>query len=259
MHKKSEYLTIAGLFLLVAVAIVLVSTPEDIFSSIVVIDLSKTAKTPYEMLVTTVYDFKNSEELGLLPKEIGTMKSRELNITSGEAKMGALMKRMYSDENASILFMLLSSQKMTEFHNLEICYSGSWNITEKDVMEIQSEKLGEAGYNNIHVNKFLIQRGNLEEIVLHWYQWDGGLVRTDKNFLLIQIGTPVENTAENATVVAEEFTKEFFLKMYKPLKKTKPVYQQIIDSYGIAGILINVILILIPITMVFNAQLTRKK
>ncbi len=258
MQKSQEYLTVIGLFVLVGVSILLLSSPEDIFSSMMVIDVSQTQKTEYEMLVTTVFDFKKTEELDKLPKIIGGMESRDLEITESEHSMGAVLKRMYSQGNRSVLFILLSSQNMSEFHNLEICYSGSWNLTENVVEGIKAQKLGEAGFDNIHVNKFLIRRGDLEMVVLHWFMWDGGVVRSDKNFMLIQVATPVDQDRQEAIDSAENFTKDFFLTIYKPVAKTKKIGEQIIDVFGVFGYLIDAVLILIPLLMIFNASISKK-
>jgi len=255
MQRSQEYLTLIGLFSLVGVCILLLSSPEDIFSSLMVIDVSKTQKTAYEMLVSTKFDFRKTEELPNLPKSIADLDSREIDISKSEAKMGALLKRMYSDENNSILFLLLSSKNMTEFHNLEICYEGSWNITEKEVLDIKTEKLGEAGFQDIHVNKFIIQRGNLEMVVLHWFMWDGGIVRSDKNFMLIQVGTAIDESKEQAEEHAVEFTRDFFLKMYKPVIRSENIGTQILARFGAAGYLIDALLIIIPLLMIFNAKI----
>jgi len=258
MQRSAEYLTVAGLFLLMAVLVLLLSSPEDIFSSLVVIDVSKTHKTGYEMLVTTLFDFKKREELSSLPKEIANMSARDIDITASEAKMGALVKRMYSRGNESVLFMLLSSQNMSEFHDLTICYGGSWNITENRVMEIQAQRLGEAGYSSIHVNRFIVQRGNLEMVVLYWFMWDGGIVRTDKNFMLIQVATPVEGDREKAVALTSEYTREFFLRMYKPVAKSHVIGQQMADSYGILGYGIDALALLVPLLMIFNSKIQRR-
>lgn len=255
MQRSSEYLTLVGLFSLVGVCILLMSSPEDIFSSLMVIDVSKTQKTAYEMLVSTKFDFRKTEELTALPKEIAGLASRDISISKSEGKMGALLKRMYSDENASVLFLLLSSKNMTEFHNLEICYEGSWNITEKEILNIKTEKLGEAGFQDIHVNKFIIQRGNLEMVVLHWFMWDGGIVRSDKNFMLIQVGTVIDESKADAEQEAIEFTRDFFLQMYKPVIRSKNIGTQILERFGTAGYLIDAALIIVPFIMIFNAKI----
>lgn len=243
------------MFSLVGVCILLLSAPEDIFSSLMVIDVSKTQKTAYEMLVTTKFDFRKTEELKLLPTEMAGMESREINITSAEGRMGALMKRMYSDGNRSVLFLLLSSKNMTEFHNLEICYEGAWNITDKEVMNIQTEKLGESGFQEIHVNKFIIERGSLKMVVLHWFMWDGGIVRSDRNFMLIQVGTVINENQTDAEELATEYTRDFFMKMYKPVQRSGSIGKQAIDRFGALGYLIDALLILIPVIMIFNAQI----
>ncbi len=258
MQRSQEYLSIAGLFVLVGACILLFSSPEDIFSSQMVIDVSKDHKTSYEMLVTTVLDFRKTGELSRLPTNIGGLESRDLSITDSEASMGALVKRMYSNENTSILFLLMSSRNMSEFHNLEICYSGSWNITDKEVIEIKTGKPGESGYNSIHVNKFIVQKSGLEMIVLHWFMWDGGLMRNDKNFMLIQVGVPVDTTQEDANEKAEGFVKDFFMKLYKPVQKSKAIGEQMIDGFGIIGGFIDLLLIVVPLLMIFNSYIIKK-
>lgn len=258
MQKNQEYLTVAGLFAFVGVCILLFSSPEDIFSSLMIIDVSKTYKTPYEMLVSTVYDFKKADELRLLPTKISNLTSRDLDYTKTEERMGAMLKRMYSGENESVLLIILSSQNMTEFHNLEICYSGSWNITEKDVIEIKAEKFGEAGVSSIHVNRFLVQRGDIRMVVLHWFMWNGGILRTDKNFMLIEVGAMVEEEeggTEKTDALTQRFTKDFFQTIYKPVKRSPPIAVQMTEKYGLAGYAINAALILIPLAMIFNARL----
>jgi len=247
-----------GLFSLVGVCILLLSSPEDIFSSLMVIDVSKTQKTAYEMLVSTKFDFRKTGELTNLPKTIGGLSGRDINISRSEAKMGALMKRMYSDENTSVLFLLLSSNNMTEFHNLEICYSGSWNITEKGILDIKTEKVGEAGFQDIHVNKFIVQQSDLEMVILHWFMWDGGVVRSDKNFMLIQVGTVVDESREKAEEEAVDFTRDFFLQMYKPVVKSGSIGTQIIDRFGPAGYAIDALLVVVPLVMVFNERIFRR-
>jgi hypothetical protein len=259
MQRSQEYITIIGLFSLVGVCILLLSAPEDIFSSLMVIDVSKTQKTAYEMLVTTKFDFRKTDELKQLPENISGLESRDLNITGSEAKMGALLKRMYSDENSSILFLLLSSKNMTEFHNLEICYEGAWNITDKEVLDIKTEKLGEAGFQNIHVNKFIIQRGELEMVVLHWFMWDGGIVRSDRNFMLIQAGTSIDTTREDAEELTKQFTRDFFMKMYKPVQRSGSFGQQAIDRFGALGYVLVGLLILVPLIMIFNARIFHER
>jgi len=258
MQRNQEYLTVLGMFALVGVLILLLLTPEDIFSSLMVIDVSRTHKTNYEMLITTSFDFRKTSELSNLPQEIGNFKGYDSEITGQEKEYGAVVKRIYSDGNRSVMFMLLSSNNMSSFHDLSICYSGAYNITENSVLDIKTQKL-EGGFQDIHVNKFIVQRGSLEAVVLHWFMWDGGLMRTDKNYLLIQVAVPVDMNREDAVNLASEFTQEFFLKMYTPIKKSKMVYQQIIDAYGPLGMVIDLALIGIPLLLLFNTVLIRKK
>ena len=255
MFKNQEYLTVVGMFLLIGVCIIMFSTPEDIFSSVIVIDVSKTHRTPYEILVTTVFDFKNNDELKNLPKNISGLHSRDVPITKTEREMGAMVKRMYGNSTDGVLFMLLSSQNMTAFHNLEVCYGGSWNISVNDVVAIKAKRLGEVGFHDIHVKRFVAQQKNLEMIVLYWFMWEGGLVRTDKDFMLIQVATPVKESREEATELAKRFTKDFFLRMYTPVTKSKIISKQIMDKYGLFGLVINIILITIPLAMIFNAKI----
>ncbi len=258
MLKTQEYMTVAGLFLFVGVCILLLSTPEDIFSNVTIIDVSRTHKTPYEMLVTTIFDFKNTTELEKLPKDIGGLQSRDVVITETERKMGAMMKRMYSNETDGVLFMILSSDNMSLFHNLEVCYGGRWNITETQVTPIRIKRLGEGGYYDIHVNKFIVQRNNLEMVILHWFMWKGGIVRTEKDFTLIQVATPVDENREEAVELTKKFTADFFLRMYKPVAKSKIIAEQITDKYGLLGYVINTLLIGIPLTMILNTKIRRR-
>ena len=255
MFKNQEYLTVVGMFLLIGVCIIMFSTPEDIFSSVIVIDVSKTHRTPYEILVTTVFDFKNNDELKNLPKNISGLHSRDVPITKTEREMGAMVKRMYSNETDGVLFMILSSQNMSAFHSMEVCYGVRWNITENKVISIKTSRLGEVGFHDIHVKKFIVRQRNLDMIVLHWFMWEGGLVRTDKDFMLIQVGTSVKESREEATELAKRFTRDFFLRMYKPVTKSKIISQQIMDKYGLLGLLINIILITVPLAMIFNAKI----
>jgi len=248
-------MTVVGLFLLVGVCILLLSSPEDIFSNLMVIDVSKTHKTPYEILVTTIFDFKNAEELGNLPKDIGGLHSRDVPISKTEGKMGAVMKRMYSNGTDAVLFMLLSSENMSAFHSLEVCYGGRWNVTEKEVIPIRVRRLGEGGFHNVHVNKFVVQRGNLEMVVLHWFMWKSGVVRTEKNFVLIQVATPIEESKERAIDLTKRFTADFFLRIYKPVTKSKIIAEQLVDRFGLLGFVINLLLIGLPLIMIFNARI----
>ncbi len=259
MLKSQEYITVIGLFLLVGACIILLSTPEDIFSNMMVIDVSRTHKTQYEMLVTTIFDFKNTEELKNLPKNISGLHSRNIETTKTEQKMGAIMKRMYSNSTDGVLFMILSSENMSAFHNLEICYGGRWNITENDVTPIKIRRLGEAGFHNIHVNKFITQRGNLEMVVLHWFMWEGGIIRNEKNYVLLQVAAPIKEDKEETINLTKKFTSDFFLRVYKPVTKSEIIGKQLINKYGLLGVFIDILFILLPASMIFNTKIIKQR
>ncbi len=259
MQKTQEYITVIGLFLLVGVVVVLLSTPEDLFSKVLMLDVSRTQKTSHQTLVTSVFDFKDAEELKRLPKNISGLSAREVPFSATEERMGAIVKRLYSNGSDAVSFMLLTSSNASSFHDLHVCYSnGGKNITENKVIPIRARRLGENGYYDIYVNQLLVEKNGFEQVVLYWFMWEGGVVRAEDDYLLVEVSAPVDRDRSAALLLARDFVSDFFMRTYKPIAKSKTLAEQIPLKYGGYGYLTEVFMVLLPLLMVFNSKLKRK-
>jgi len=104
------------------------------------------------------------------------------------------------------------------------------------VLGIKAGKPGEAGYNDIHVNKFIVEKDGLKMVVLHWFMW--------RRRHRAQRQELHAHTARHRRWMKARKRQRsrrrispglFFQEMYKPVAKSGSIGAQIIDAFGPAG------------------------
>lgn len=270
-HTFEEYGALIGSLALAIAVIILLSAPEDIFSNIATIDTNLYHKTSDEVRVYTQFNFYDSDSLSTFPKNIGNWGGVQYGSDEEKAmkdfKTDTVLMRKYYNGTRSVKFVLIKSENETVLHMPEVCYSAdNWNITGKLVENIKPSNWGfesdiMAGVK-MPANKLSIRKGNANEVVMYWYMWGEGLSRSVKNSVVFMISTPVYYNDPDETYALntlKDFASEIVPLMYKPKERSDIIGKQIIDKFGIPGILIEFSVIALLIALIFYNRLFKKE
>ena len=80
---------------------------------------------------------------------------------------------------------------------------------------------------------------------MHFSRYIRKIIESLGRYTLISIKLITDETYHLRPVI-----RDFFLRMYKPVKKSDVLGEQMISSYGFAGILIDLVLVGLPLLMV---------
>ena len=240
--------------MLVVTVVILFSSPEDIFWKVSIIDTNAYHKTPNEIYVQTTLDFYNKTDIQGFPENIRSWAGREYPSEEEDAmnifKADVILLRRYHNEDRSIQFVLIKSTNETLFHDPQVCYKASgWDVGRKEVEVVEMEKPNPW---NATVNKLYIRMGGRKEIVVYWYMWTQGMVRDVKNSIMIRVSMPYNEKDESyALDTLKNFSSGVFHTLYKPQKRSDIIGKQIINKFGILGIIMDVLLIGLPLVLIF--------
>ena len=260
-HTLEEHGAAIGSFALVILVIILLSAPEDIFLNVAIVDTNLYYKTPDEVYIHMKFNFYDRGALSTFPKNIGNWSGVQYESDEEKAmeafKTDTVLLRKYNDGTRHVKFVLIKSENETALHAPEVCYSVSkWNITKKGI-----ENINPANWGNISVNKFSVQKGNANDVVMYWYMWGEGLQRSVKNSVVVMISTPVYYNEPDETYALntlKDFASEIVPVMYKPKKKSDIIGKQIINKLGILGIFMEISVIVLLIALIFYNKIFKK-
>jgi len=271
-HILEEYGTVAGLLLLAVAIIIFLSSPEDVFLSVTLVDTELYHKTPNEIYVNAEFDFYNTTALKEFPKNIGNWWgvgyiSDEERVMK-QFKTNTALLRKYYNGSRSVQFVLIKSENETLLHKPEVCYSlaGKFNITEKGTETIKlvnwSMKWAVDTADEFYVNRFYAQKENITEVVMYWYMWNVGPKRSRsvKNSVVVVVSTPIYYTESDdmyALGALKDFASEIFPVMYKPMARSESIGKQLIDKFGIFGIIIEILIIVLLLILIFYNRLSK--
>ncbi len=245
-----------GLILLAVIVIVLLSSPESIFSNLSVVDTGLNYNTPNEVWVKSLLNLTFIQNKTLFiefPKIIGNWEGVQFHSEEKTAKeifmTNIVLVRKYYNGERSIQFVLVKGENSTDIIHPVACFGIAWNITEHGIESVQPN-----GWNNatLNVNKLYAKHGNATKVVLYWFMWSGAQ-RSVKNCLMVMISTPVYyNESENTSLsILKDFSSEIIPKMYEYKPKSDLIGKQLIDNFGIFGVIFEILLIGISLAMVF--------
>lgn len=255
-----EYSAVIGLLLLATIMIILLSTKEDIFISTSIVDTGLFYKTQNERWVYSSFNFYDKSSLNEFPLVVGDWKGRWYPSEEKEAiefyQSDTVLLRKYYDGSRLVQFILIKSgNRSNAFHPVS-CYSRAWNVTERG-----TEKITPVNWSGeLYINRFSAQRGSRKEVSIYWFMWGSGLQRSVENAFGIMLLSPVyQNENESYALNAlNEFASEMIPLMYKPREKPDIIGKQLINRFGVFGVIIEVLLIGLSFTLIFYNQLSKK-
>jgi len=248
---------VIGFVMFIILLVILFSSPEDIFWEVNIIDTNAYHRTSNEIYVQTTLDFYNKTDIQRFPKNISGLAGREYPSEEEEAMRTfktdvVLLRRYHSEkENRNVQFVLIRGANETLFHDPQVCYKATgWDVGRREI-----EVVGMTKPNpwNATVNKLHIQKGGRKEVVMYWYMWTPGVVRDVKNSMMIRLSIPYYNEKDKSYALdtLKNFTSEVFHIMYKPQKRSDIMGKQIINRFGIPGLLMEILLIVISFVLIF--------
>jgi len=261
-HILEEYGTVIGLLLLVNAVIILLSSPEDIFLNVGIIDTNLHHKTPDEVHVYSAFNFYDRTILNEFPENLCSWNGVQYGSDEKRAmeafKTDTVLLRKYYNGSRSVQFVLIKSENETVLHRPEVCYrANKWNVTKKGTENITPVNWS----GEMYVNKIYVQKGNAKEVVMYWYMWGSGLQRNVKNSVVVMISAPVyynDPDETNAVNTLRDFASEIVPVMYKQKEKSGIIGKQLIDKFGIFGVIIEVLIIGLSLVLIFYNKLWRK-
>ena len=170
-------------------------------------------------------------------------------------KADVILLRTYRNNGRNVQFVLIKSTNETLFHDPRVCYKATgWDVGKKetDVVEMTKPEPW-----NATVNKLYIQKEHRKEVAMYWYMWTSGVIRDVKNSMMIRVSIPYYNEEDEpyAANTLKNFTSEVFHVSYKPQQRSDIVGKQIIARFGIPGLLMEILLILISFILIFYRKI----
>ena len=262
-HFLEEYGTIVGLILLAVIVIVLLSSPESIFSNLSTVDTGLNYKTPNEVWVKSRINLtfiQNKTLFTEFPKIIGSWEGVQFHAEEKRAKLvfgtDIVLVRKYYNGERDIQFVFVKGENSTDVIHPVRCFGRSWNVTEQGIESVHPE-----GWNaTVNVNKLYAQSGNATDVVLYWFMWSGAQ-RSVKNCIMVMVVTPVYyNESENTPLSAlKDFSSGIIPRMYEYRPKSDIIGKQLINNFGISGVILEISLIGLSLALVFYNRLWKRR
>ena len=276
-----EYSKIIGLFLLVFVISLLLSTPSMIFArSIAVLDTELSHVSEDAVHVRTKIDFGNNEHMRAFPNDIGGWEGSDYNTTRVAESLGAdvmLMRDYINPETFQpVIFLIIQSNKSSSFHPPVVCYPAlGYTIEEEGKAEIPvhdvswvEEPMLVYPHNTVPSNvtlpakKLIVVKQSKEgekvterRVVLYFYVKESPF--TSDAFTMIRVSAlaPTEGSYDGILNLTTEFMGNTIPCMFE-LRKEEPSVLFILFASLLGKVVIG-LLLLVPLSIMFYPEIKR--
>ena len=261
-----QYSVIISVFILVSIAVLLLSSSDLIFSSgVTFIDTELHRSSGDEAYVRTKLDFGSQEHMAAFPLQIGNWTGYSYDSTKWTEDLGAdiILMRGYTPAIFSQPVFLLIMQAKTEssFHPPTVCYPAQgYEIQEKTTEEVvitdtawsESPSSMAIPLNMLVVTKESAS-GNLTERRVVLYSYIKGNQFTTDTITMIRTEAlaPIHDSYEGSLSAQKEFLDQAIPLMFEPADAAEwnPIILELVE-WGVGGYIVIGLLFCIPLFIV---------
>ena len=284
MSLFRQYATIIGLVLLALVVIVLLSTPDVIFSKgVSVIDTELSQSSGADNYVRTKIDFGDIDHMNAFPRQIGEWEGFDYDTDQMAETLGAdvMLMRGYTKPGIylPIFFLIVQGKDRSTFHPPPVCYpSIGYTIQEEGSETIPlaqaswaEEYEGELSLGDALSAKKLVvfkeSDGAITErrLVLYFYVKQNPLnpfASDTVTMIRVSALIPTEGSYEGMRGVLQDFTAESIPHMFDTdpdaVESSQRLVTQLAQS-GVPGYLGMVALLTLPIAIVLYPRIIPRR
>ena len=292
MNEYKQYSTLIGSILLVLVIIVLFIGPQDIFSSVSLIDTELSQASGGGIPVKTKMDLAQQEELENLPNEIGDWVGTDQEMPRLKEGLGAdvFLTRAYNkaDLTEPVFLLVMHASNKSGFHPPPICYKAmGYEIEEEGQEEIgvadtawldmtiseeqlsrltqwQREEIESSPYGGlISVKKLIVfKQYNGEStdrrIVLYIYIKDKMLVSDKISLVQVSALIPTSGPYNGVVSASEELMASVIPLLFQPHEKGEMFITYLVD-WGIGGYFVILLLFGIPLSIIIYPKVLARR
>ncbi len=275
MNKKPQYRVLIGIGILTIVVLVLVFSPEFIFSpTVTVIGSDMNKSSSHEASVTTKTDLSNPEQMAAFPKDIGQWHGRDYDTASVTQQLGAniVLMRGYDPETfAQPLFLtIVQSRSDSSFHSPDIyCYPSQGYVIQENAKEdfLVTNATWPRDHSSISLplNKLVVAKNTKDgqiferRVVLFFYMKGNQFYSDMITMVETQALVPLQGSYEGTLKEEKLFLSEIAPFLFQPAVSSEwnPLIKTLIDQRP-GGYLIIAVLFLVPLAVIFSPRLRRK-
>jgi len=264
-----QYAIIIGFSLLAIAVVLMLSSPDIIFSkgvSVIDTDLSQSSKS--DNYIRTKLDFGDNEHIKAFPRQIGEWEGFDYDTEDQAESLGAdvLLMRGYTAPGlyVPIYFLIMQSKDRTTFHPPTICYPAlGYTIETEEETEIlvSGTEWAETYGDSVTARKLVVYKeseGKVVErrLVLYFYVKQNPINPfTSDTVTMIRVSAliPTEGSYDSMLNVLQDFSAEAIPYMFDPYDKESSGNQRIavqLSESGVLGYLAMIALFLLPITII---------
>lgn len=258
-----QYSIILAVFVFVGIIVLLLSSSDLIFSSgVTFIDTELNRSSGDETYVRTKMDFGSQAHMSKFPRTIGNWTGSDYDATKWIEELGAdiILMRWYTLQTLSqpVSLLIMQAKTSSSFHPPSVCYPAQGYVIQeksKDSVLITNTSWAESSTNSsISVNKLIVNKesetGDIIErrVVLYCYVKGNQFTTDTITMIRTEALAPISGPYEESLVIQKQFLNQAIPRMFEPAnhKNWHPIILEL-TSWGIAGYVIVIVLICIPL------------
>jgi hypothetical protein len=267
-----RYSLLIGLFTLVLVIVLLLSTPDFVFSTgVTFIDSELYRSSGDEAYVRTKMDFGSSEDVSAYPTEIGDWSGYDYDVTEIKETLGGdvILLRGYSRPGVyqPLFFLIMQAETESSFHPPPVCYPAlGYHIQEegKEQVVVTDTSWTEADSSlTVPLKKLVVFKESGGEVtdrrvVLYCYVKGNQLASDTITMIRVEALAPVEGSYDGILNVEKDFAALTIPYMFEPNEEEKwsPLAVRLAES-GIGGYFAIALLLFVPLAIMLYPRTRR--
>lgn len=209
-------------------------SPKDI-TDYSVADTEYWRETDNRLLLKTLYDYNNKQNIESFPRILGEWTSFDYKYPDyvyDKLNAEILLSRGYKRDNGDVIWIdFINSKTGESFHKQDICVKGAgWNIDNKSIEELKIED--SAPFTKLYINRLDISKGNKRQIMLYWYIFKK--FGSNDRVTMIRVSKTIRNNETEKTfdVTKQFIERQLFNAMYERTKDDTTIGEYILERIG---------------------------
>ena len=260
MDEKDQYKVVATALALVVVVTILLSPPEVLLQRGVMADTTPSYTSAEKSWVKTMMELGSNEAIETLPLTIGDWKGYRIEVKESVIEAlnpDMIMERAYygADTPTPVWLLIIRAENTSAFHDPKVCYRGAgWSVVNETQVLVTLNGTGwvaepSKGDSNaeIKVNELLLEKDGKYRLIMYFYLKELIFGSSPGKITIVRAETMVGDP-DDAHGRLNDFLSETLPYLFIPVAGGGgSVAVLLYQSYGIIGIVVELILVLVPL------------
>ena len=274
-HRSYGFANLAGIGILIAVVLILLTSPRLLFSPVVsFIDTELYRSSGNEAVVRTKADFGSQEHMAAFPRDIGKWVGYDYNTTKYVELLGAdiMLLRNYEPSTFTqpVFFLILQAKTVSSFHAPKVCIRAQGSEIQEEgdeeIIATEASWVKVPSSVSIPMKKLVTIKtskdGKIIErrVVLFCYVKGNQFYSDTITMIQVEALVPLSGSYEGSLNEEKEFISQAIPLMFEPYEEGEwhPLVMVLME-WGIAGYLVIAFLLLLPVAIMVYPRIQRKK